>query len=66
MVGGFMGRSNSGSILGAGLVFTGLLAAQMPGKVDFRRDIRPLFQEKCMGCHGPAQQMGGMRLDHGV
>ena len=51
------------SILSAGMVFTGLLAAQTPAKVDFRRDIRPLFQENCIGCHGPTQQMGGMRLD---
>ena len=41
----------------------GLLAAQTPGKIDFRRDIQPLFQEHCIGCHGPSQQMGGMRLD---
>ena len=41
----------------------GLLAAQTPAKVDFRSDIRPIFQEHCIGCHGPTQQMGGMRLD---
>jgi len=47
----------------AACLFAGLIDAQAAGKVDFRRDIRPLFQEKCIGCHGPAQQMGGMRLD---
>jgi ankyrin repeat protein len=41
----------------------GLLGAQTLSKIDFRRDIQPLFQEQCIGCHGPAQQMGGMRLD---
>jgi ankyrin repeat protein len=45
------------------VMFTGLLAAQTPGKADFGRDIQPLFQEHCIGCHGPSQQMGGMRLD---
>ena len=24
---------------------------------------QPLFQEQCIGCHGPTQQMSGMRLD---
>ena len=39
------------------------LPAQTRAKVDFRRDIQPLFREQCIGCHGPSQQMGGMRLD---
>jgi ankyrin repeat protein len=51
------------SALAAVAAFPGLLAAQTPGKVDFRRDIQPLFQEKCIGCHGPSQQSAGMRLD---
>lgn len=51
------------SALAAAAAFPGLLAAQTPGKVDFRRDIQPLFQEKCIGCHGPSQQSAGMRLD---
>src|SRR3984893_12435784 len=50
-------------IMLASCVAVGLLAAQTPGKIDFRRDIQPLFQEHCVGCHGPSQQMGGMRLD---
>ena len=45
------------------VLFAGLLAAQTPDKVDFRRDIRPIFQEHCVGCHGPDQQMSGLRLD---
>jgi ankyrin repeat protein len=44
-------------------LFAGILRAQTPGKVDFRTEIRPLFQENCVGCHGPTQQKGGMRLD---
>ena len=38
-------------------------AAQTPVKVDFARDIQPLFQQQCVGCHGPSQQMNGLRLD---
>ena len=32
-------------------------------KVDFKRDIAPIFKEKCLSCHGPDKQMGGLRLD---
>jgi formylglycine-generating enzyme required for sulfatase activity/ankyrin repeat protein len=38
-------------------------SAQNSAKVDFRRDIQPLFAEYCVECHGPAEQMGGLRLD---
>jgi ankyrin repeat protein len=37
-------------------------AAEVP-KIDFARDIRPIFQEHCYECHGPSQQMRGLRLD---
>jgi ankyrin repeat protein len=39
------------------------LAAQAPAKVDFGRDIQPLFQQHCVGCHGASQQTSGLRLD---
>jgi ankyrin repeat protein len=52
-----------GSVLGTVCLFAGILRGQTPGKVDYRTDIRPLFQESCIGCHGPTQQKGGMRLD---
>ena len=32
-------------------------------QVDFSRDVEPLFRERCSTCHGPKQQMGGLRLD---
>lgn len=38
-------------------------AAQTQGRVDFRRDVQPILREHCIGCHGPAQQMNGFRLD---
>ncbi|HXJ95414.1 MAG TPA: ankyrin repeat domain-containing protein [Terriglobia bacterium] len=37
--------------------------AQTPVKVDFGRDVQPIFQANCYGCHGPSQQMAGFRLD---
>ena len=44
-----------------------LTAAELPPPsstpVDFERDIRPLFAERCYACHGEAQQTSGLRLD---
>jgi ankyrin repeat protein len=37
--------------------------AQAPAKVDFQRDVQPIFRQQCYGCHGPSQQMNGFRLD---
>ncbi len=44
-------------------VFGEPLSAQTPAKVDFRRDVQPLFKTYCIGCHGPSQQMNNFRLD---
>jgi ankyrin repeat protein/mono/diheme cytochrome c family protein len=38
-------------------------AAQTPAKIDFVRDVQPIFRQHCIGCHGPTQQMNGFRLD---
>ena len=32
-------------------------------KVDFVRDVQPIFREHCYECHGPKQQKNGLRLD---
>jgi ankyrin repeat protein len=37
--------------------------AQTPAKIDFRRDVQPIFQANCIGCHGASLQMNGFRLD---
>lgn len=37
--------------------------AEGPQKVDFVRDIRPLFEEHCLSCHGESKQKGGLRFD---
>jgi uncharacterized membrane protein len=31
--------------------------------VDFARDVRPILQERCFGCHGAEKQKSGYRLD---
>jgi len=38
------------------------MSAQARG-VDFERDVKPLFQEHCLDCHGPEKQRGALRLD---
>lgn len=38
------------------------LAGQTP-KIDFAKDVQPIFRQSCVPCHGPAQQSSGMRLD---
>src|SRR5579863_5527944 len=42
------------------------MAGQTPPaarNVDFHRDVEPLFRAHCLGCHGPAAQQSGLRLD---
>src|SRR6185369_6363322 len=36
---------------------------QASAKVDFRRDVQPIFKQFCIECHGPSQQQHGFRLD---
>lgn len=43
--------------------FWGITLAQGPRKIDFGRDVQPILKAKCIGCHGPAQQKNGFRLD---
>jgi WD40 repeat protein/mono/diheme cytochrome c family protein len=50
---------------GAVLAFACLLAgpthapADEPAKVSYYKDVRPVFQQHCNGCHQPAKPMGG-------
>jgi len=39
------------------------LTAQVPGKLDYARHIQPILRDHCVECHGPSQQMRGLRLD---
>src|ERR1017187_8430770 len=45
------------------LAFAGILSAQTPAKVDFGKDVLPILRQNCVGCHGPSQQINGLRLD---
>jgi hypothetical protein len=33
-------------------------------KIVFRRDIEPILRDRCVSCHGPDKEMGGLRLDN--
>src|SRR5437867_8983091 len=54
------------------VVLAGALAPWLPGnqvfgaeqaKVDFARDIQPIFIKRCYECHGPDKQKHDLRLD---
>lgn len=45
-------------LLGACIV-SPLWAAEPMGKVSYYKDIRPIFQQHCQGCHQPAKPLGG-------
>jgi cytochrome c553 len=49
----------------AGMV--SIAAARLAGAADpvaqFENEVRPLLQERCIECHGPEKQKGGLRLD---
>jgi mono/diheme cytochrome c family protein len=49
-------------VLSVGLLAQAI-SGQTPAKVDFRRDVQPIFKTNCYGCHGPTQQMNNLRLD---
>ena len=38
-----------------------LVRADTP--VDFAKDVRPVFETRCLSCHGPESQKSGLRLD---
>lgn len=45
----------------------GILLLALPAladtKVDFAKQIQPIFEKSCIKCHGPNKQKGGLRLD---
>ena len=44
-------------------LFFAVMPVQAESAVDFARDVQPLLAEKCVRCHGPKKQEGGLRLD---
>lgn len=44
------------------LLFCSLTVSSL-GAVDFDKDIRPIFEDRCLDCHGPDKQKSGFRID---
>src|SRR3954469_5278043 len=51
-------------LLVAGLLAVGpALTARAEDKVDFTKQIEPIFKETCYSCHGAEKQKGKLRMD---
>lgn len=57
-----MFRSFATSVV-AGLCLFLPVYSQTLSKVDFARDVQPIFRQNCIGCHGPSKQNNGLRVD---
>jgi mono/diheme cytochrome c family protein len=44
-------------------LLAGISLGQTTAHVDFARDVAPVLRQNCVSCHGPAQQINGLRLD---
>jgi hypothetical protein len=59
---------HKGLLTGAGLALVALLAwfgvrqADLYAAVDFNRDVRPILNKKCVGCHGGIRRQGDLSL----
>src|SRR5690606_21286851 len=40
-----------------------LASVALGGPVDYVRDVRPILEKHCYGCHGEKRQRAGLRLD---
>jgi ankyrin repeat protein len=49
--------------LAALIAYTGGTSAQSSDRVDFARDVQPIFRANCYGCHNAGLQSGNFRLD---
>jgi mono/diheme cytochrome c family protein len=47
----------------AAMTCFGTWHSQAETKVDFAKDIQPIFQQSCVKCHGPEKQKADLRLD---
>ena len=47
-------------------ILSGSVGVAAAAEVDYQRDIKPLFAQKCGACHGALKQQAGLRLDAGI
>jgi mono/diheme cytochrome c family protein len=51
------------TLLYAGVIFSHLAVMGSAAEVDYGRDVRAIFKERCWACHGALKQKGDLRLD---
>lgn len=47
----------------AGVLLCCFVFSQAGFGVDYEKEVRPLLEELCLDCHGPAKQKSGLRVD---
>ncbi|HJT76584.1 MAG TPA: PSD1 and planctomycete cytochrome C domain-containing protein, partial [Gemmataceae bacterium] len=54
------------ALLGLGAAAARAVEPPVPARIDFNRDVRPIFSENCYACHGPDKnkRKAGLRLDN--
>src|SRR5215204_4364407 len=57
-----MCRHNMIAVLACFIAGAAAVAADDP-IADFDKEVRPLFEKRCLDCHGSEKQKGGLRLD---
>ncbi|MEN8681083.1 MAG: PSD1 and planctomycete cytochrome C domain-containing protein [Akkermansiaceae bacterium] len=48
------------------LMACSLVSPVLGEKLDFEKEIKPIFEERCVQCHGPEKQKSELRLDQRV
>src|ERR1700728_1864765 len=59
----FVIRITIGSIMNLRIAMLLAAVSFCAGAQDFSKDVQPIFERRCQGCHGPTQQMSNLRLD---
>ena len=57
------GAMKQSQILRPAILALFVLPPLLAQDIDFARQVRPILSDKCYFCHGPAQQMNGLRFD---
>ena len=45
------------------VVLATTFGARAAVKIDFKREVQPIFEQRCYECHGEKKQKSGLRLD---
>ena len=49
--------------LSGGIALAAVAGMWAQNRVDFGREVQPIFAQSCQGCHGGKAQLGQLRLD---